>query len=170
MQPLFGFAQIVGGAPGHHFFAVIEKAFQCFFEIEQLGLAVDDGQHIHAKRVLQLGMLVQLIDDDLGHGIALEFDDDAHALTVRFVAQVADAFDLFLVDQRGDLLDQPFLVDLVGYFADDNLLFARALDRLSEGFAAHLHDALAFMISLNNRISAVNKTTGGKVRTGNKLH
>ena len=32
MQPLFGLAQIVGGAPGHHFLAVIEEALERVFE------------------------------------------------------------------------------------------------------------------------------------------
>ena len=116
------------------------------------------------------GMLVQLVDDDLGHRIALELDDDAHAVAVRFVAQIADAFDLFLVDQLGDLLDQPLLVYLVGNFADDDLLFAGALDRFGERLAAHLNDALAFMVGLDDRLTAVNEPAGGKIRSGNMAH
>ena len=115
-------------------------------------------------------MFVQLVDNDLGHRVALELNHDAHAVAIRFIAQIADAFDLFVVDQLGDLFDQPLLIHHVGNFADDDLLFAGALDRLGERLAAHLHDALAFMIGLNDRLSAMNKAAGGKIRTGNMSH
>ena len=114
-------------------------------------------------------MLIQLIDHDLRNRVALELDNDAHAIAVRFIPQIADAFDLFVVDKLGDLLDQPLLIDHVGNFADDDLLFAGAFDRLGESLAAHLNDALAFMIGLDDRLSAMNKTAGGKVRTRNML-
>ena len=70
MQPFFGLAQIVGGAPRHDFFAMIEEGFERLFEIQQLGLAVDDGEHIDAEGILQRGVLVKLIDDDLGDRVA----------------------------------------------------------------------------------------------------
>ena len=35
-----------------------------------------------------------------------QFDDDAQAFAVAFVAQIRDAFDLFLVNQLGDALDE----------------------------------------------------------------
>ena len=51
------------------------------------------------------------------------------------------------------------------------ILFSpRALDGLGEGLAAHLHDALAFVVSLHDRLFAVNESGGGKVRPRNMPH
>ena len=38
------------------------------------------------------------------------------------------------------------------------LLFPGALDGLGEGLAAHLHDAFAFVVGLNDRLFAMNKS------------
>ncbi len=115
-------------------------------------------------------MFVQLVDDDLGHRVALELNDDAHTLAVRFVANVSDALNLFFVYQLGDLLDQPFLIHHVGNFADDDLLFAGALDRLGEGLAAHLNDAFAFLVGLDNRLLAMDESRRWEIRARNVFH
>ena len=89
---------------------------------ELAGLAVDDRQHDDAEADLQLRVLVQVVEHDLGLFAALQFEHDAHAVAVALVADVADAFDLLLVDQRGVCFDQPRLVDLVRDLGDDDLL------------------------------------------------
>ena len=70
----------------------------------------------------------------------------------------------------GDLLDQTLFIDHVGDFTDDDLFFPRALDRLGEGLAAHLHDAFAFVVGLHDRLFAVNESAGGKIRPRNMPH
>ena len=62
--------------------------------------------------------------------VALELDDDAHAVAVGFVAEIRDALDAFLAHQLGDLLDQRGLVDLIGNLGDDQrlALLAQFLD------------------------------------------
>ena len=37
---------------------------------------------------------------------ALQFDDDAHAFAVAFVAHIGDAFDLLFLNQLGDRFDE----------------------------------------------------------------
>ena len=68
-------------------------------------LPVDDRQHDHAEADLHLRVLVKIVEDDFGLLAALQFEDDAHAVAVAFVANVRDAFDLLLVHQRGGVLD-----------------------------------------------------------------
>ena len=67
--------------------------------------AAGNRQHDDPERRLQLGVLVEVVQDDLGHLAALQLDDDPHAVAVGFVAQVRDAFDRFLAVQLGDVLD-----------------------------------------------------------------
>ena len=57
------------------------------------GCAVDHGQEDHAERFLHRGVLEELVEHDLRFGAALQFDHDAHAVAVAFVADVADAVD-----------------------------------------------------------------------------
>ena len=44
------------------------------------------------KAAFQRGVLVEVVDDDLGDGVALDLDDDAGVL-VRFVAHGGDVGD-----------------------------------------------------------------------------
>src|SRR5258706_3207314 len=93
-------------------------------------LAIDDGQQDHAEAFLHGGVLVELVEDDLRLGSALEFDDDAHAIAIAFVAQVGDVFDGLIVDQSGHTLDQVALVHLIWNLSDDTglAIFAEGLD------------------------------------------
>ncbi len=49
-------------------------------------LAVDHGQEDHGEALLHLRVLVELVEDDLRFGAALELDDDAHAVAIALVA------------------------------------------------------------------------------------
>ena len=50
-------------------------------EGERTRHAIDDREHVAAEVVLQLSVLVELIQHDLGNSVALELDDQAHAGT-----------------------------------------------------------------------------------------
>ena len=115
-------------------------------------------------------MLIELIEDDVRYGVALELDDDAHPFAVRFIAKIGDSFNLLLLYQTGNLLDDPIFVDHEGNFTDNDLLFAGAFDRLSESLAAHLDDAFTFDVSLSDGLLAMNETAGRKIRPRDKLH
>ena len=80
--------------------------------------AADQGDVDDAEGGLHLGVLVELVEHDLGDGLALELDDEAHAVAVGLVAQVADLGDLLLLDQLDDVLDERRPVDLVGQLGD----------------------------------------------------
>ncbi len=67
------------------------------------GLPADDREDVHAERALQRGQLVELVEHDLRERVALELDDDAHAVAIGLVAQVADALEPLLAHELGDL-------------------------------------------------------------------
>ena len=113
-------AQQVSGAAAHHIDAVIDEVLDGLDQAHFLGLPVDDGQQDHAEALLHLRVLEELVQDDLGFGAALEFDDDAHAVAIALVADVGDVFDDLVVHQFGDALDQAGLVHLVGNLGDDD--------------------------------------------------
>ena len=85
------------------------------------GDTVHDGQHVRAERRLQLRVLVEVVEDDLGHGVALESHDDAQADTVRgLVVDLGDPGDLAVTQLLGDRQDHVVRVDLIGQLRDDD--------------------------------------------------
>ena len=89
------------------------------------------------------GVLVEVVEHLARLRFALELHDDAHALAVGLVAQLADAADFFILDQLGDALDQGRLVDLVGELGDHYLLVLRAGGVLHEGLGLHQNAPVA---------------------------
>ncbi len=142
-----GLAEEEGGAAADDFGAVIEEGADGGVEREFLGLAVVDGQEDHAEGLLHLGVLVELVEDDLVLGSALEADDDAHAVAVGLVAEfvAGDVGDDAFVDELGDALDELGLVDLVGDLGDDDGL-ASAGDVFDGALGAHEEAAAAGLV------------------------
>ena len=65
-----------------------------------------EREHDHAERRLHRRVLVQLIEHHARNRIALQLDDDAHAVAIGLVAQVGDALELLVANQLGDVLDR----------------------------------------------------------------
>src|SRR5438105_581415 len=93
-----------------------------------------DGQGVDGKAAFQRGVLVKIVDDDLGDGVTLDLNDYPRVL-VGLVPDRGDVGDDLLVDQRGDAFDEHGAVDVVRNFGDDNLL-ASTLELLEANFAA----------------------------------
>ncbi len=75
------------------FVAVLDELFEHRAQRKDFWCAVDERDHDDAEGRLHLRVLEELVEHDLRLDIALEFDDDAHAVAVGFVAQVGDVFD-----------------------------------------------------------------------------
>jgi hypothetical protein len=134
-------------APADDVAAELDEALDQLEQRHHLRPAADDGEHDDAEAQLQLGVLVEVVENHLRHFAALQLDDDAHAVAVRLVPQVGNALDRFLAHQVGDPLDQLRLVHLVGNLGDD--------DRL----------AVAFFVGLDLRSRAhQDRSAAGRVR------
>ena len=62
----------------------------------QLRLPVVQRHHVDAENALHLGLLVEVVQHDVSNFALAQFDDDAHAVLVGLVAQLADALDAFI--------------------------------------------------------------------------
>ena len=109
------------------FAAVRQEAFQHLLQVEQARLAIDQRHHVHTEGVLQLRHLVQIVQDDVGDLATLQLDHDTHTGFIRLVADFRNAFDLLLIHQLGNLLEQGTFVDLVGQLINDDRLAIAAL-------------------------------------------
>src|SRR6202167_2688238 len=154
---LFGFAQFVLGAAAHHVHAVLDEQAQQVQQAELARLSGDDGQQDHAEGFLHLGVLEEVGENNLRLFVALHFDDNAHAVAVAFVANVGDAFDLFILNEAGDIFDEARFVDLIGELGDDDVLailaalFDGNFGAHLEGAAAELHDLFQIGFGLFNQ-------------------
>ncbi len=111
---------------------------------------------------------IELVQHHVGHRVALQLDDDAHALAVGLVANIGDALDLLLAHQFGDLLHHRRLVHLIGNLGDDERL-ALLADGLGRHAAAHENGAAALVIGGADARAAEDEAAGREVGPGNDL-
>ncbi len=124
------------GAPRHHLLAKGDEYRQQILQRHHLRPAGIERDHVGAEGGLQRGKAIKLVEHDVRHGVAAEFDHHAIPVAVGFVAQVGDALDLPLAYQLADLLDHRGLVHLVRDFGDDDG-FALAPQRFDRVLATH---------------------------------
>ncbi len=94
---VFRFLQQIRSAAADDVHAMVNEMLDRLDQAHFLGLIVDHGQEDHAETFLHGGVLVELIEDDLGLGAAFQFNNDAHAVAIAFVANVGDVFDDLVV-------------------------------------------------------------------------
>src|SRR5580658_3274145 len=101
---------------------MFDKVFDRREQAQFARLSVDDGQIDDAEARLELSVLVKIVENNLGLFATLQLEDDAHAVPVALVANLRNAFDLFLVNQSRRAFDEPRLIYLIRNFGDDDLL------------------------------------------------
>ena len=79
------------GAPGNHFLAEGHEGLQQVLQVQQLRAPAGQADVVDAEGRLQRRETVELVQHDFRHRIALQLDDDPHALAVGLVADVGDA-------------------------------------------------------------------------------
>ena len=156
------------GAPPDHLLAEIGEGADHILEVELLWPPADQRHHIGAEGRLQRREAVELVQHHIGHGVALQLDDHAHAVAARLVANIGDAFDLFLAHQLGDPLHHRRLVHLIGNLGDDQRLALLAQD-FSGDAAAHQDRAAALVIGRADARLAEDQAAGGEVWARNNL-
>ena len=135
-----GFFQAKQRAARYHFAAVAQKFAQNLFQIQQARLPIHQRNHVDAKGVLQLREFVELIQDDFGVFVAFEFNHDACAVFIGFVAQFGDAFNGFFAHQLANFFHQLGFVYLIRDFInDDGFALAAFADGLNMRFGANDH-------------------------------
>ncbi len=167
MGALLRFAQVVFGAAPDHVDAMVNEQLQRVRQRQRARLTVDDGQHDHSERLLELRVLVEIVQNHFRLLAALDLDNDAHAVAVRFVADVGDALDFLVLHQFRDALNNPRFVDLEGNLGDDDLdlFLGRALNG---GLGAHGELAAAGSIGVFDPALAVDVSARREVRAGNQ--
>ena len=148
---------------------MVDEVLDGLHQAHFLGLAVHHRQQDHAETFLHLGVLEELVEHELGLAVALEFDHDAHAVAVAFVANVGNRRRLiFVVHQLRDALDQARLVHLIRNLGDDDG-FAVFVEGFDGGLGAHDEAAAAVLVGVHDSGAAVNDAGGREIRALHKF-
>ena len=157
------------GAPLDDLLLVLDVDRERRLEVEQLRHVVDQRQHVHREVGLHRRVLVEQVQHDLRVGVALELDDEARGVARRLVAHVADAFDLAVVDQLGDLLADHLDRGLVRHLGDRDAHVALAA-LLDLGDRAHLDGAATGRVGVVDPAAPEDQRAGREVGTLHELH
>src|SRR5258706_2017785 len=159
---VFCFLKQESGAAAHDFDAVIDEVLDGLNPSHCAGFLVDHRQQDHGKTFLHGGVFEELIENDLRLGATFEFDDDAHAVAIAFVANVGNVLDVLVVDELGDAFDEYGLVHLIRNFGDDDGL-AVFVDVFDGGFGAQHEAATAGAVGFEATGASVDYAGGGEV-------
>ena len=110
MGALFRLVQVILCPSCDYLFLVLQIIFQHIQDIHDLWLIIHKRQHDHSECILELGMLIELVEDHIGIDVAAQLDADPHPLTAGLVAQIRDPVYFFIFHKLCDLLDQPCLI------------------------------------------------------------
>ena len=157
------------GPARDHLLAERDEQRQQVLQIHGLRPAGIQRQHVGREIRLQRRETIELVEDDVGHRIALQLDDDAHSILVGLVAQRADSLELAFLHQLRHVRNELGLVDLVRQLGDDDLGLARRFLFLDDGTRAH-HDASASgLLVILDSGAAVDVSAGREVGTLDQL-
>ena len=131
MRTVAGFTQFENSTASHHFTAVTHKRAQNIFQVHDLRLTMVQCNHVDTKGDLELSLGIQVVQYNLAHRVAFDFNHDAHAVFIRFVTQRADAFNTFFFYQLGDFFNQTRFVHLIRDLVNN--------DGFTAGFGVRFH-------------------------------
>lgn len=162
VRPLLGLAQPKPRAPDDDLDLVRHPVTDEGVDRQRARHPVDERQHVRAEVRLQIGVLVEVVQHDLGDRVTLQHDDQALARARgRLVPDVRDPADLAVLDQVGDLLRQVVGVRLERQLGDDQAL--AALDLLDRDDRAHRDGAASGAVRLLDALAAHDQCAGGEV-------
>ena len=128
MRAFLCFAKVELGAARDDRLPVLKIFRQNILQREQARLdAVHKRDHVEVEVLFEVGVLVEPVQHFLRSDVVLELDHNAHAVAVGLVAQVADAFDLFVLRELRDRADELGLIHLVRDLGDDDVELAAIL-------------------------------------------
>ena len=145
MGAITRFAQQEFGAAADNLLAEIHKGADHVENVHELRTTTRQRDHVATEGRLHGREFPELVQHDLAHRIALQFDDDAHAVAVRFIAQIGNALDAFFTHEIGHFFDEAGLVHLIGNFGDDDG-FTILADLLNRRPRPHDHRTTTGMI------------------------
>ena len=135
----------------------------------RLRLVIHQSQHCHAKRRLHLCLGKQAIQDHLRVRVLFELDDDAHTVTVGFIADIGNTLEALVAHLIGHGGNELAFVDLIGKLGDDDALAVLA-ELLELGSGADGDFAAAGRVGGADAASSHDDAARWEIRALDMLH
>jgi hypothetical protein len=150
---------------------VRDVALERLHQVEGAGHAVDQRHHVDREAGLQLRLLEQVVQHDVGVGVPTQADDQVGLAAGGVVVDVGDALELAGVDQLLDAAGDGLAAGLVGQLGDDDLHAAAPPGRLLDGgLGPHLHAAPPGAVGLHDPGPPHDEAARREVRTLHVAH
>ena len=159
----FSLAELELGAAADDLATELNEILNDLEQVEHVRPVADDRQQRDAVAHLQFRVLVEIVQHHVGQFAAFEFDDDPHAVARRLVAQIGDAFELFLSHQCGDVRHHVRFVDLVGNLGDHDRCAITFFVLFERRPASDDHVAAAFTVRFEDAGATDHEAAGGEV-------
>ena len=171
MAALARLAQVVHRATGDDFAAMPQEGVEQFTQTQEARLAIDQADHVDTEHGLERRVLVEIVEHDVRHFIALQLNDDAQPILIGLVAQTVrtDAIDDLLAHEIGDALKQACLVDLIREFGDDDLL-AATLEFLDVAAGTDVDTTATGLVGRDDLRRTVDDAARREIRSRHDLH
>ena len=163
MGALFSLAQFILGTARDDVFLMKNVVMQHFLQRKRTRHAIDQGQHNDAPTDLQLGVLVELIEHDLGNRVLLELDDNVdRRIAVGAVVHIRNLGQLLIANELAKLLHEVRTIHLIRNLGNhDGVLAVLALDDLV--LRTNREIAAAGLVRIENALFAHNDATSWEV-------
>jgi len=169
MRTVTCFCQQEACTAPNNLFTERDEGLEHVFQSKLLRTTTIQRHHVTAEALLQLRVAIELVHDDVRNRILLQLNNNAHALTVRLIANIGDTFDTLLAHKFCDLFDHCRLVDLIRDLGDDDRHTA-GTDLFRVHLTAHNHGAAAILVSRFNSRATKNNAASREVGARNNFH
>ena len=112
MRTFARFVQFELGSAGDDLFTEADERFDDVAQVEDFRTSAANGEHIGGEARLCLCVAPQLVEHHICGRIALQIDDDAHALAAGFIANVGNTLNALVLRGFRDFFDQTGFADL----------------------------------------------------------
>ena len=111
---LFGLCEPELGPPRDYLDLMIDISTQCLRKVDESRYPIGNRQHVYAETRLQRCLLVEIVQNDIGVGVALERDHQARLSARRVVLEAADPGEIPGITEVGNSLGNSIDRGLVG--------------------------------------------------------
>ena len=161
-QPPLDRLQPEGRTPHQHLAAMVEKRLKGLAQVHHpRGVVLVEDVEVEREPDLEVGELEQLLHQQFGgNGARARLEHDPNVVG-GLVPHVVEDGQLLGVDDLGDALDQPALLDLVGNLRDDDaILAARKLFDRPAG--AQTEGTASRAVGLDDRVARLDQHAPGR--------
>ena len=170
MSSFFGRIKIELCAAEDNLVTMLDIVVHHLLEIEYPRHSIHQRKHDHTEGILHRGMLVKIVEHHLRNSIPLQFNHQSHTVAIRLITNIGNTFQLFIVYQFNDFLNQPYLVDLIRKFCDNNGLSAIFLGNLDNGPCTNNHLAPAGQVGRTDTLVTIDNAASRKIRSNHIFH